>query len=323
MNKDLIVRNTVEVVTETELDDLVEKGSASAYCGYETSGPVHIGHMVTVTKLLELEKAGVEVKVLFADIHTDLNRKGARDWIDEMVGYWTHCFKAMGLEKAEYVRGSSFQYEKEYIEDVLRLSVRTTMKRALRSMQEVARDVENAHVSQMIYPLMQIVDIKALDVDIAYGGIEQRKIHMLARESLEDIGGKKPLCIHTPLLCSLKGPESKMSSSMPDTIIAVDEDADSVGKKVKSAYCPPEAENNPVLDIAKLIILPRLEKIEVKRPEKYGGDAVYESFEDIEKDYLSKSLHPADLKTTVANSLNEVLEPVREYMRENNVVLPA
>jgi len=34
----------------------------------------------------------------------------------------------------------------------------------------------------MIYPLMQALDIAHLGVDVAVGGIDQRKIHMLARK---------------------------------------------------------------------------------------------------------------------------------------------
>lgn len=321
--KTLVSRNTVEVVTEEELENLLETNdSPTVYCGYETSGQVHIGHMVTATKLLDLQEAGFKAKILFADVHTLLNRKGGQEWVDAMVEYWTECFKALGLEKARYVKGSSFQYEKEYVQDVLSLSLKTTMKRALRSMQEVAREIDNARVSQMIYPLMQAADIKALNVDAAYGGIEQRKIHMMARENLPEIGCGKPVCIHTPLLCSLKGPESKMSSSNPETLISIDEGDKSIKKKIGSAYCPPMAEDNPVLDILKLLIFPRTGVFEVERPDKFGGNVSYEKYEDVEKDYLEKNLHPADLKNAVAEGLSEILTPVRENLEDAGARLP-
>jgi len=322
MDEALIRRNSVEVVTDPELSELVATGSATAYCGYETSGPVHIGHMVTVTKLLDLLEAGVGVKVLFADVHTRLNRKGGGEWVDSMVEYWKACFRAMGLEKAEFVKGSSFQFEQEYMEDVLSLALSTTMNRALRSMQEVARDIDNAHVSQVIYPLMQIVDIKALGADIAYGGLEQRKIHMLAREALPELGYKKPICLHTPLLCSLQGPESKMSSSDPRTIIAIDEEEAGIMKKVNSAYCPKESEGNPVIDIARLLIFPRTGKMEVRRPEKFGGDVSYDSFEALESAYAAGQLHPADLKKSVGAHLAKILAPVREKLLASGVNIP-
>ena len=90
-------------------------------------------------------------------------------------------------------------------------------------MQQVARDLDHAHTSQVLYPLMQSLDIAHLDLDIAYGGIEQRKIHMIAREELPKLGYKAPVCLHSPLINSLKGPGVKMSSSQPETMIKIHE----------------------------------------------------------------------------------------------------
>lgn len=310
---ELIKRNTSEIVTEEELTEtLKEKQAPVTYCGYETSGPVHIGTMVAVMKQIDFLKAGLKVKVLFADLHTLLNRKGDEEWINGMVEYWKNCFCALGLKDAEYVRGTDFEYDREYVHDILQLGLKTTLNRAMRSMQEVARDIENAHVSQMIYPLMQAADIKALDVDIAHGGMEQRKIHMLARELLPEIGYKKPVCIHTPLLVSLQGPGCKMSSSKPETMIKVEESPEDIKEKINKAYCPLEKEGNPVLQICEYIIFPKLGKVEINRPEKFGGDVSFESYSELEAAYLEKRLHPMDLKKAVSDNLSEILEPVRE-----------
>ncbi len=310
MDDTLVLRNVAEVVTEDELSALLSgKKKPSVYCGFEVSGPVHVGTLVTATKLLDFDSQGFKVKVLLADVHTRLNRKNVD--IDAMVSYWRQTFKAFGLNKAEYVLGSSFQFKEEYIRDVLELGLKSTLQRALRSMQEVARDIENAHVSQVIYPLMQIADIKALGVDVAYGGLEQRKIHMLARETLPEIGYRKPVCVHTPLIPSLKGPEVKMSSSIPESMIAAEETPESIKSKINSAYCPQEKNGNPILSISELVLFPRFGKLEVKRPEKFGGDLTYASYAELEADYLSKKLHPQDLKNATTEALIRLLEPVR------------
>jgi tyrosyl-tRNA synthetase len=310
MDREIVLRNVVEVVTEEELSSLLsEKKKQVVYCGFEVSGPVHVGTLVTATKLLDFQSQGFLVKVLLADVHTRLNRKNVD--IDAMVSYWRETFKAFGLTKAEYVLGSSFQFKEEYVRDVLELGLKSTLQRALRSMQEVARDIENAHVSQVIYPLMQIADIKALGVDVAYGGLEQRKIHMLARETLPEIGYKKPVCVHTPLIPSLKGPSVKMSSSIPESMIAAEESPESIKSKINSAFCPPEKNGNPILSITELVLFPRLGKLEVKRPQKFGGNMEYDSYKKLEGDFLAKKLHPQDLKNTTADSLITLLEPVR------------
>ena len=56
---DLIKRNVQEIVTEEELTKLLEsKENPSAYTGYEPSGKIHMGHVLTVNKLMDLQKAG-------------------------------------------------------------------------------------------------------------------------------------------------------------------------------------------------------------------------------------------------------------------------
>ena len=98
----------------------------------------------------------------------------------------------------------------EYIDDVLLMSLDTTLNRGIRSMQQVARDVDHAKISQVIYPLMQIEDIKCLKVDAVVSGIDQRKIHMLGTELFPLIKYHSPTFIHMPIIPSLQGP-GKMS----------------------------------------------------------------------------------------------------------------
>ncbi len=313
MDTSLVERNTKEIITRDELHELLKKNpSPITYCGYEVSGPVHIGTFVAIQKQVDFQNAGFKVKVLLADLHTFLNRKGDEKFIEEQLVFWKNTLTKAGLNKAEFVKGTDFQFDENYIRDVLTLGLKTSLMRARRSMQEVARDLENARVSQMIYPLMQIADIKALDVDVAHGGLEQRKIHMLARELLPELGYKNFVCVHTPLLASLQGPEHKMSSSKPETIIAVDEAPESISKKVSAAFCPPEKDGNPVLQMCEYIIFPKILKLEVKRKEKFGGDVTFSSYTELESAYVDKKLHPQDLKNAVADTLIEILEPMRK-----------
>src|SRR3990167_8424857 len=202
---ELIKRNSTEIIGEDKINGVLKLKNPVTYCGYETSGPIHLGHLVTITKLLDLQKAGFHIKVLFADWHTYLNQKGDWDFIKKQTDIWKKGFKEVGLN-AEFILGSSFQRKPEYMDDVLRLATKTTLNRGLRSMQKVARDIENAKISQVIYPLMQIADIKHLRIDLVQSGIEQRKIHALGIELFPMINYKIPVFIHTPLISSLKGP---------------------------------------------------------------------------------------------------------------------
>lgn len=309
-------RNVEEIITEKELEEVLalkSKKKPRAYVGFEPSGSVHTGHFSILNTLRELQCRGFHIIVLLADIHAYLNEKGDFEQIRETADYNKECFKAAGLsEETEFIFGSSFQYDEEYMMDVLRLATVTTEKRARRSMDELSRSKEDRKVSQMIYPLMQAVDIAFLDIDVAVGGIDQRKIHMLARENLPKLGFKAPICIHTPLLIGFNG--EKMSSSK-NNYIALDDPEDLVEKQINNSYCPAKiVENNPILQIDKYIIFPSAGEMTIKREDKYGGDVHYDSYEKLEHDYVQGKLHPSDLKANTSGYLNEVLEPIRKKL---------
>lgn len=308
---ELVKRNTEEIVTEEELIEILEKPNPTAYVGYEPSGKIHMGHVLTVNKLLDLQQAGFEVIVLLADVHAYLNEKGTMEQVKEVAEYNKRCFIALGLEedKTRFVLGSSYQLNEDYVLNVLKLARETTLLRARRSMDEVSRSAENPMVSQMIYPLMQSMDIAALGIDLAVGGIDQRKIHMLAREGLPKLGFKAPTSLHTPILPGLDG--KKMSSSKGN-YISVDDSAKEVEEKLRAAYCPAgQIEDNPVIFLFRYHIFPRYPEITIKRPEKFGGDIIYSSYIELESAYRAENLHPLDLKKAAAEYMNRILEPVR------------
>lgn len=312
---ELIKRNVQEIVTEGELEELINKKEVPrAYVGYEPSGKIHMGHVLTVNKLIDLQKAGFEVTVLLADVHAYLNRKGTLEEVRKTADYNRRCFIALGLdeEKTNFVYGSDYQLGAEYMLNVLKLSRAVTLNRARRSMDEVGRAMDDPTVSQMVYPLMQAIDIAMLGVDIAVGGIDQRKIHMLARENLKNFGFETPICIHTPILVGLDG--TKMASSK-ENFISVDDTEEEIYKKFKKAYCKiGDTEENPILALFRYHIFPRYETVVIKRPEKFGGDVTYKSYEEMENAFVAESVHPMDLKNSAAKYINEILAPVRKIL---------
>jgi tyrosyl-tRNA synthetase len=312
---ELVIRNTEEIVTLDELRDLLEKKhNPRAYVGYETSGKIHLGHMLTANKLLDLQKAGFDVVVLLADLHAFLNEKGTLEEVREIAYYNRDCFMSLGLDpqKTEFVYGTDYQLKGDYVLKILQMARNTTLNRARRSMDEVSRSAENPMVSQMIYPLMQAIDIADLKIDLAVGGIDQRKIHMLAREELPRLGFPAPICMHTPLIPGLDG--KKMSSSKGNNI-SVDEPAEDIEKKIMNAFCPAKVlEDNPIMAIFKYHIFPRVGDVTVKRPPKFGGDSTYQSYAEMEKAFVSGTMHPQDLKKSCSSYLIEILKPVREHI---------
>ena len=311
-----IKNGTLEVVTEEELREKIQKDRPIAYIGYEPSGNVHLGHAITVKKMIDIQKAGFKVKILLADLHAYLNGKGSLEEIAEISKYNMRCFRALGLsEETEFIMGSSYQTKEDYTYKVYELALSTTLTRAKRSMAQITRDSKDHKVAEVVYPLMQVLDMIFLEVDLALGGMEQRKIHMLARESIPKMGYDAPVCVHTPLLHGTDGSD-KMSSSK-ENYIAIDDEPDAIKKKLQKSYCPQGmVEGNPVIEIAEHFIFTEDETLLIERPPKFGGNLELNHAELIES-YGKGELHPLDLKNSVSKRLIEILEPVREYLKSD------
>ena len=317
---ELITRNTEEVVTDEEVRELAEDPAGKrVYVGYEPSGVLHVGHLLTANKLIDLQEAGMEVVVLLADVHAYLNGKGTFDEIQETAERMRAQFLAYGLDESntEFVYGSSYQLEEEYVLDLHELALATTLNRAQRAMAEI-QSGETATVSHVVYPLMQALDIEYLDLDLAIGGLDQRKVHMLAREGLPELGYAVRPALHTPIIGDLSSGDGKMSASEGVTI-SMEDSSSELAEKVNGAFCPPERDPegdlvNPVLQLFEYHVFPRFDAVIVERPEQYGGTVTYETFESLATDLDSGELHPADAKSTLATYLDELIDPGRQLL---------
>jgi tyrosyl-tRNA synthetase len=319
---ELITRNATEVVTEEEVQELADDPDGKrAYVGYEPSGVLHLGHLLAANKLIDLQDAGMDVVVLLADVHAYLNGKGTFEEIRATAEQMKAQFLAFGLdeESTQFVLGSDYQLDDDYELDLHALQVETSLKRAQRAMAEI-QSGETAKVSHVVYPLMQALDIEYLDIDLAIGGMDQRKVHMLAREELPSIGYEKRPALHTPIIGDLSTGEGKMSSSEGVTI-SLEDTTEDIEEKVNSAFCPPERDPegdlvNPVLELFQYHVFPRFEAVVVERPDEYGGNLEYDDYEALAADLEGGELHPADAKSALADYLDRLVEPGRERLRE-------
>ncbi|MFB6308135.1 MAG: tyrosine--tRNA ligase [Haloarculaceae archaeon] len=330
---ELTTRHTEEVVTEAELQELLETDDPSAYIGYAPTGEMHIGHFTTMRKLADFLQAGIDVTVLIADLHAHLDdEKSPFDLLDARSAYYEAAIEAM-IEAAgadpdgiEFVRGTDFQLDEEYTLEIYRMAAETTLSRAQRAGSEVVRESDSPKLGGLVYPLMQALDVDALDADIAYGGIDQRGIYMLAREILPEHGGSAPICLFAPLLSGLSG--GKMSASDESSKVNLNDSREAVEEKIGQAYCPAgELEDNGVLEYLEYLVFPVLaergEPFVVERPEEYGGDLTYDAYDDLEADFVSEDLHPADLKPAAAAAISEVIDPIRQRLDAQPELLEA
>lgn len=240
------------------------------------------------------------------------------------------CFAAMGVNKDDvsFIYASDYVGDPAYWELVLRSAKATSVARVKRAMDIMGRDADEAEkdLSKLFYPAMQVSDIFYLNVDVAYGGMDQRHAHMLARDVSKKVGRPSPVAIHTPLLTGLQAgsrmnpAEVKMSKSKPDSMISIHDSPDVVKRKMKKAYCPEkQVDGNPILEMCQFVIFPELnnESFCIKRPEKWGGDLEFHSYAELTDSFVSGGLHPLDLKTTAAEYINRILEPIHSYFEKH------
>lgn len=67
-----------------------------------------------------------------------------------------------------------------YSEDVYRISADASVHDARKAGAEVVKQVSNPLVSGLLYPLLQALDEEYLRVDAQFGGVDQRKIFVMA-----------------------------------------------------------------------------------------------------------------------------------------------
>jgi tyrosyl-tRNA synthetase len=266
------------------------------------------------------------------------------------------CCKVVGcnvdeidLLFAEYVYKTERNNDTFWTYDMM-VAKNLTLSRVLKSIsvtgKEAGKDVD---FGTLRYAPLQVADAFFMQTHIVHAGMDQRKCHVLMREVAHKLEDKftlkmgelsvKPIAVHHALLLGLDKPvttgenneleASKMSKSKPNSCIFVHDSNEEISRKLKKAYCPMPQEGqseeekineqrlNPFLDWSKKMIYPAGKIIEIKRKLEWGGDLLYNTYEELEADYLSGKLHPMDLKNGVADCLAAWFEPIREFVDEN------
>ena len=321
---ELIKRNTEEIIGEEELKKLLkEKKKPVVYWGTAPTGKPHVGYFLPALKIADLLKAGFHVKILLADLHAALDNT---PWpiLEKRYDYYAKIIpwmiKSIGadIKELEFVKGSDFQLKPEYMFDVLQMSSFISVHDANKAASDVVKLGNNPKLSGLIYPLMQAVDEQYLEVDVQLGGTDQRKIVVLARESLPKLGYKPRIEIMNPLIPGLIG--KKMSASDEKSKIDLLDDEKTVKKKLNNADCVAGNPDNGIMAFLEYVIMTikkdNKEKFIVERDKKYGGDLKYEDYKKVEKDFIAKKLHPLDLKNAVAREINGMLKPIQKRKKE-------
>ena len=327
---------TKEIVKdEAELIELLNTNSKPKhYIGLEISGFLHLGSLIsTGFKINDFIKAGIDCTVFLADWHTLINDKldGNLETISKVSKYYADAFRLV-CPGVNIVMGTElYNSKKEYWSELVGITKHMTLKRTMRTLDIMGRREEDEKIdlAKLLYPPMQASDIHSLDLDVVHAGMDQRKIHMLVREIFPKMKWKVPVAIHHSLLPGLTQPNqdvvehggdaTKMSKSNPDSGIFIHNSDDEIRRKIRKGWCEEGlVENNPILELARQIVFHEYDSISVERPEKFGGNVTYNSYEQLETDFGKKNLHPGDLKNTIGEYMVKIISPIRNKITLSN-----
>lgn len=334
-----------EIVTEEELVALLEaKAEPVAYDGFEPSGTAHIAQgVMRAINVNRMTRAGFRFKMFVADWHAWANNKMGGDLakIQTTGKYLIEIWRATGMDlsKVDFVWASELVKDEDYWKKVMNVARDSSLDRVMRTTQIMGRsEKDKLSAAQILYPCMQAADIFHLRADVTQLGMDQRKVNMLAREVGPKLGFWKPVVVSHHMLMGLQAPPPadappeeratamKMSKSNPDTAIFMTDTKEQVGAKIKKAYCPEkQASENPILEYYKYIVFPargsipiaEYKTVLIERPEKFGGNLEFSSYEELEAAFANGNLHPMDAKAGAAKYVNLLLDPVRAHFERD------
>jgi len=327
----LIVDGLQEVIGESQLIDIIKERNLKLYWGTATTGRPHIGYLKPLLKICQFLQAECEVTILFADLHAYLDAMKS-DWsqLKYRSQYYEELIKNTlillnaPIDKLKFIKGTEFQLSTEYTINVYKLMGKLSLHDAVKSGTEVVKQNDNPKMASLLYPGLQALDEQFLNVDAQFGGIDQRKIFMMADKYLPQLGYNKRIHLMNPMIPSLNSDGEKMSCSDINSKIDLLDSEKTIKKKINKAFCEEGNLNSGLISFIELVLFPILninkEIFVINRDEKYGGKKVYNNYEDLKNDFIKKDLHPTDLKLGVSDWLINFLEPLRKKFNKNDMI---
>ncbi|XP_015787858.1 tyrosine--tRNA ligase, cytoplasmic [Tetranychus urticae] len=318
----LITRNLEEILGDERLKEVLSQRDLNLYWGTATTGKPHVAYYVPMAKIADFLKAGCHVTILFADLHAYLdNMKAPFELLELRTQYYEKVLKAaleslgVPIDKLVFRKGSDYQFDKKFTQDILRLAAVETIHDAKKAGAEVVKQVEHPLLSSLLYPGLQALDEEFLNVDAQFGGVDQRKIFTLAEKYLPSLGYVKRVHLMNPMIPGLAG--GKMSSSEADSKLDLLDPPEVVKSKLENATCEAgKIEDNGLLAFVKHAIFPIFHEIKLTVEETKNKTFNYENYPKLEADFKDLKLSPDDLKSMVAVYVNRLLEPVRKKFED-------
>ncbi len=238
----VLSRAVNEIISEDELRKLLASGKKLRLKeGFDPSSTdIHLGHMVGLRKLRQLQDLGHQVVLIVGDWTARIGDPTGASVTRPMLTaeqvkanaetYMQQFFKVVDKSKTE-VRWQSEWFGNFTLADVIRLASRFTIAQMLARDDFKKRFESNRPITitEFLYPLLQAYDSVMVNADVEFGGNDQ-KFNLLVGRELQVMIGQPPQQVFlTPILTGTDGTK-KMSKSLHNYIGVAEAPEDIFGK---------------------------------------------------------------------------------------------
>ena len=230
----VITRGVSEIISRDEFVRLLQSGKKLRLkMGFDPSRPdIHMGHVVGLRKLRQLQELGHQVILIVGDWTAQIGDPSGQsatrtmlsheEVLENAKSYLRQFFKVVDESQAQVIYQSEW-FGNFDLAKVIELTGRFTVAQFLQRADFAQRfaDQKPIAITELLYPLLQAYDSVAIEADVEFGGTDQM-FNLLVGRELQGMMGQTPQqCFMMPILVGTDGVQ-KMSKSL-DNYVAVDE----------------------------------------------------------------------------------------------------
>ena len=284
-------RGVQEIISHDEFVRMLQAGKPLRLkMGFDPSRPdIHLGHVVGLRKLHQLQELGHQVILIVGDWTAQIGDPSGQsatrpvlthdEGISNAESYLRQFFKVVDKDRTQ-VEWQSEWFGKFGLADVLRLTGKFTVAQFLQRDDFAKRFQEQRPIAitELLYPLLQAYDSVKIQADVEFGGTDQM-FNLLVGRELQQMEGQRPQQVFLmPILVGTDGVQ-KMSKSL-DNYVGVEE--------------PPNDMYGKLMSLPDELIVPYFE---------YLTDAPQEELTSFSSDLAAGSINPMDMKKRLAREI--------------------
>ncbi|MCH7655401.1 MAG: tyrosine--tRNA ligase [Chloroflexi bacterium] len=235
-------RGVAEIIPEAEFIARLEEGvPLKLKMGFDPTRPdLHLGHVVGLRKLRQLQELGHELILIVGDWTAQIGDPSGQSDTRTMLGaeqvkanaesYMQQFFKVVDPERTRAVYQSEW-FGSFTLADVIKLTSQFTINQFLHRDDFAKRYAEQRPIAitEMLYPLLQAYDSVAIEADVEFGGTDQKFNLLVGRELQQRMGQRPQVVFLMPILPGTDGVR-RMGKSLGNYIALEDPPEDMFGK---------------------------------------------------------------------------------------------